>query len=157
MRVSHAFVTYRLVGGLFCEICMGCDYHSSRGGGWVVLCRSVQYTVPLGRTKVSGKKNTLWSRRAPILDPKFNEEHDARISFGHRARVQQPARARGRLHGRLPGRQHARAHASNEILRAHPVRSQNSDHACMRSCCMHARLGGRRHKYGRDCRTVKAR
>ena len=31
MRVSHAFVTYLLVGGLFCEICMGCDcdYHSA--------------------------------------------------------------------------------------------------------------------------------
>ena len=28
MRVSHAFVTYRLVGGLFWEICMGCDHHS---------------------------------------------------------------------------------------------------------------------------------
>eukprot|EP01048_Picozoa_sp_COSAG05_P035511 COSAG05_NODE_15474_length_368_cov_7.576208_2_plen_66_part_01 len=40
-------------------------------------------TLPLGRTKVCGKKNTLWSRRAAILDPKFNEEHDARISFGH--------------------------------------------------------------------------
>ena len=37
-------------------------------------------TVPLGRTEVCGKKNTLWSRRAAILDPKFNEEHDARIS-----------------------------------------------------------------------------
>ena len=52
-------------------------------------------TVPLGRTEVCGKKNTLWSRRAAILDAKFNEEHDARISFGHRARVQQPARAGG--------------------------------------------------------------
>ena len=28
-----------------------------------------------------------------FLDPKFAQEHDARISFGHRARVQQPARA----------------------------------------------------------------
>eukprot|EP01048_Picozoa_sp_COSAG05_P044004 COSAG05_NODE_24667_length_234_cov_15.696296_1_plen_35_part_10 len=35
----------------------------------------------MGRTEVCGKKNTLWSRRAAILDPKFNEEHDARISF----------------------------------------------------------------------------
>ena len=116
-------------------------------------CGETSTTVPLARTEVCGKKNTVWSRRAAILDPKFNEEHDARISFGHRARVQQPARAGGRLPGRLPGRQPARAHASNEIPRAHPVRSQNSDHACMRSCCMHARLGGRRHEYGRDCRT----
>ena len=100
-------------------------------------------TVPLARTEVCGKKNTVWSRRAAILNPKFNQEHDARISFGHRARVQQPARACGRL----PGRQPARAHASNEIPREHPVRSQNSDHACMRSCCLHARLGGRRHEY----------
>ena len=92
----------------------------------------------MGRTKVSGKKNTLWSRRAAILDPKFNEEHDARISFGHRARVQKPARAGGRLPGRLPGRQPARAHASNEIPRAHPLRSRNSDHACMdHVACMH--------------------
>ena len=77
-------------------------------------------TVPLARTKVCGKNNTVWSRRAAILDPKFNEEHDARISFGHRARVQQPARAGGRLPGRLLGRHPARAHASNEIPRAHP-------------------------------------
>ena len=89
------------------------------------LVRAIQYvqlyTVPLARTEVCGKKNTVWSRRAAILDPKFNEEHDARISFGHRARVQQPARAGGRLPGRLLGRQPARKHASNEIPRAHPV------------------------------------
>ena len=114
-------------------------------------------TVPLARTELCGKKNTLWSRRAAILDPKFNEEHDARISFGHRARVQQPARGGGRLSGRLPGRHPARAHSSNEIPRVHPVRSQNSDHACMRSCCMHARLGGRRHEHSDFRLTARTR
>ena len=29
-----------------------------------------------------------------FLEPKFAQEHDARASFGHRARVQQPARGR---------------------------------------------------------------
>ena len=41
--------------------------------------------------------------RDTFLDPKFAQEHDAHISFGHRARVQQPAPARGWLPGRLPG------------------------------------------------------
>ena len=120
---------------------------------------TLQSTVdlPLAGTEVCGKKNTVWSRRAAILDPKFNEEHDARISFGHRARVQQPARGGGRLSGRLPGRHPARAHSSNEIPRVHPVRSQNSDHACMRSCCMHARLGGRRHEHSDFRLTARTR
>ena len=30
-----------------------------------------------------------------FLGPKIAQEHDARTSFGHRARVQQPARSRG--------------------------------------------------------------
>ena len=104
--------------------------------------------------KMCGKKNTVWSRRAAILDPKFNEEHDARISFGHRARVQQPARAGGRLPGRLLGRQPARAHASNRNRRAHPARSQNSDRACTQSVgFMHARVDGwpRMRWNGLDC------
>ena len=100
-------------------------------------CMGFYGTVPLARTEVCGKKNTVWSRRAAILDPKFNEEHDARISFGHRARVQQPARAGGRLPGRLPGRHPARAHSSNEIfMRAF---SQISEfRSCMHEILLHA-------------------
>ena len=84
------------------------------------------------------------TRGAPFLDPKFAQEHDERISFGHRARVQQPERARNQHPGRLPGRQPARAHASNRNRRAHPARSQNSDRACTQSVgFMHARVDGR--------------
>ena len=92
-----------------------------------------------------------------FLEPKIAQEHDARTSFGHRARVQQPERARNQQPGRLPGRQPARAHASNKIPRAHLVRSQNSNHACMRSCCMHAQLGGRRHEYSDFRSTARTR
>ena len=84
------------------------------------------------------------TRGAPFLDPKFAQEHDERISFGHRARVQQPERARNQQSGRLPGRQPARAHASNRNRCAHPGRSQNSDRACTQSVgFMHARVDGR--------------
>ena len=80
---------------------------------------------------------------ASLLDPKFAQEHDAHISFGHSARIQQPAPARGWMPGRLPGRQPARAHASNKNRRAHPARSQNSDRACTHSVgFMHARVDG---------------
>ena len=84
-----------------------------------------------------------WGPRDTFLarDPIFAQEHDANISFGHSARVQQPAPARGWLPGRLPGRQPARAHASNRNRRAHPARSQNSDRACTQSVgFMHARV-----------------
>ena len=84
------------------------------------------------------------ARGLAFLDPKFAQEHDAHISFGHSARVQQPAPVRGWLPGRLPGRQPARAHASNRNRRAHPARSQNSDRACTQSVgFMHARVDGR--------------
>ena len=84
-----------------------------------------------------------WGPRDTLLDPIFAQEHDAHISFGHSARVQQPAPARGWLPGRLPGRQPARAHASNRNRRAHPGRSQNSDRACTQSVgFMHARVDG---------------
>ena len=84
------------------------------------------------------------ARGLAFLDPKFAQEHDAHISFGHSARVQQPAPARSWLPGRLPGRQPARAHASNRNRRAHPARSQNSDRACTQSVgFMHARVDGR--------------
>ena len=95
------------------------------------------------------------ARGLAFLDPKFAQEHDAHISFGHSARVQQPAPARGWLPGRLPSRHPARAHASNRNRRAHPARSQNSDRACTQSVgFMHARVDGRpRMRWnGLDCR-----
>ena len=101
-----------------------------------------------------------WGPRDTFLDPIFAQEHDAHISFGHSARVQQPAPARGWLPGRLPGRQPARAHASNRNRRAHPARSQNSDRACTQSVgFMHARVDGRpRMRWnGVDCQDAAGR
>ena len=74
-----------------------------------------------------------WGPRDTFLDPIFAQEHDAHISFGHSARIQQPAPARGWLPGRLPSRQPARARASIRNRRAHPARSQNLDRACTQS------------------------
>ena len=96
------------------------------------------------RLRILGNFLLPATRGAPFLDPKFAQEHDAHISFGHSARVQQPAPVRGWLPGRLPGRQPARAHASNRNRSAHPARSQNSDRACTQSVgFMHARVDGR--------------
>ena len=60
-----------------------------------------------------------------FLEPKFAQEHDARASFGHRARVQKPARSRG-----------LRETAGCPRARTHPSKSprafsQNSE---FRSC-----------------------
>ena len=61
------------------------------------------------------------TRGAPFLDPKFAQEHDERISFGHRARVQQPERARNQQPGRLPaGSPRARTHPTEIAARIQP-------------------------------------
>ena len=79
--------------------------------------------------------------RAAFLDPKFAQEHDERISFGHRARVQEPAPARGWLPGRLP--------AGSPRARTHPPKSARASsqisefRSCMHSVSwIHARAGG---------------
>ena len=101
-------------------------------------------TVHLIMTKYGSDFLVDWGPRDTFLDPIFAQEHDAHISFGHSARIQQPAPARGWLPGRLPGRHPARAHASNRNRSAHPARSQNSDRACTQSVgFMHARVDGR--------------
>ena len=61
------------------------------------------------------------TRGAAFLDPKFAQEHDERISFGHRARVQQPARAGNQQPGRLPaGSPRARTHPTKIGARIQP-------------------------------------
>ena len=53
--------------------------------------------------------------------PKFAQEHDERINFGHRARVQQPERARNQHPGRLPaGSPRARTHPTKLGARIQP-------------------------------------
>ena len=82
------------------------------------------------------------TRGAPFLDPKFAQEHDERISFGHKARVQQPARAGNQRPGRLPaGSPRARARIQLKSARAS---SQISEfRSCMHSVSwIHARAGG---------------
>ena len=59
------------------------------------------------------------------LEPKFAQEHDARASFGHRARVQEPARSRGLRE--TAGCPRARTHPSKSAR----AFSQNSE---FRSC-----------------------
>ena len=58
-------------------------------------------------------------------EPKIAQEHDARTSFGHRARVQQPARSRGLTE--TEGCPRARTHPSKSAR----AFSQNSE---FRSC-----------------------
>ena len=60
-----------------------------------------------------------------FLEPKIAQEHDARTSFGHRARVQQPARSRGLTE--TEGCPRARTHPSKSAR----AFSQNSE---FRSC-----------------------
>ena len=61
------------------------------------------------------------TRGAPFLDPKFAQEHDERIRFGHRARVQQPERALNQHPGRLPaGSPRARTHPTEIAVRIQP-------------------------------------
>ena len=119
---------------------------------WGQVARNNKHTLIM--TEYGSDFLVDWGPRDTFLDPIFAQEHDAHISFGHSARVQQPAPARGWLPGRLPGRQLARAHASNRNRRAHPARSQNSDRACTQSVgFMHARVDGwpRMRWYGLDC------
>ena len=62
-----------------------------------------------------------FSAGTTFLDPKFAQEHDERISFGHRARVQQPARAGNQQPGRLPaGSPRARTHPTKIRARIQP-------------------------------------
>ena len=58
------------------------------------------------------------ARGLAFLDPKFAQEHDERISFGHRARVQQPARGQNQQPGWLPaGSPRARTHPTKIRVR----------------------------------------
>ena len=67
-----------------------------------------------------------WGPRDTFLDPIFAQEHDAHISFGHSARVQQPAPARGWLReiscraGCRAGSPRARTHPTKIAARIQP-------------------------------------
>eukprot|EP01048_Picozoa_sp_COSAG05_P013416 COSAG05_NODE_1428_length_4911_cov_37.360141_5_plen_105_part_00 len=72
---------------------------------------------------ISDLENVLLpaTRGATFLDVKFAQEHDERISFGHRARVQQPERERNQQPGRLPaGIPRARTHPTEIAARIQP-------------------------------------
>ena len=74
MRVSHAFVTYRLVGGLFWEICMGYAHHSCTLG---VIYRSV-CGQKIGFSPVSGRA-PLWSEEACGRDLRNKNKSSLRV------------------------------------------------------------------------------
>ena len=69
-------------------------------------------------------------RGLAFLDPKFAQEHDERISFGHRARVQQPAREGNQQPGRLP--------AGSPRVRTHPTKIPPRIHPDLRIQIVHA-------------------
>ena len=77
-------------------------------------------TVNLPKTKTVAVASGV-----AFLEPKFAQEHDARASFGHRARVQEPARSRGLRE--TAGCPRARTHPSKSAR----AFSQNSE---FRSC-----------------------
>ena len=85
------------------------------------------------------------TRGAPFLDPKFAQEHDERISFGHRARVQQPERARNQQPGRLPaGSPRARTHPTEIAARIQPDLRIQIVHALSQlDSCTRGWMGGR--------------
>ena len=85
------------------------------------------------------------ARGLAYLDPKFAQERDERISFGHTARVQQPARARNQQPGRLPaGSPRARTHPTKFPARIQPDLRTQIVHALSKlDSCTRGWMGGR--------------
>ena len=77
-----------------------------------------------------------------FLEPKFAQEHDARASFGHRARVQQPARSRGLRE--TAGCPRARTHPTEIAARIQPDLRIQIVHALSQlDSCTRGWMGGR--------------
>ena len=65
MRVSHAFVTHRLVGGLFCEICKGYGYHT---------CRMTDLPIKFAGLAPPAGRGRLCQPAGLLLGPYMHEE-----------------------------------------------------------------------------------
>ena len=97
----------------------------------------LQSTVPLARTEVCGQKNTVWSRRAAILDPKFNEEHDVRYQFWPQS-ARSAASARGRPASWPAAGQASRARARIQRNSAGASSQISEFRSCMHEILLHA-------------------